>query len=332
MKSTTENSSKIIFKVLLAMSLAFVVGAICAGDLGNLIPGFIKINTSPSQFTMDYFVLGGLGSAFLNCGAVGLACCALLYFTKANCTGLTVAAWWLCVGFGTFGMTLFTIWPFFLGVWVYSRIKKVSFGSVANLAMFSAALAPFAGELMFRYPGLEARGVSVIGILGAAVLGIFVGCVMPSLCAHMPNFHKGYDLYNAGPAAGLLAFFVFCVLFKSPGIEVPTNTNLGDGERLFVTVFFVLLFGACIVAGLLMDKNAFQDYKKLWKGTGYKTDFTAQYGVPATLINMGVYGLFILLYFSVVHGMTMADGGLVFTSAKFTGATMGAIMCMPSIM
>ena len=66
MKSTTENSSKIIFKVLLAMSLAFVVGAICAGDLGNLIPGFIKINTSPSQFTMDYFVLGGLGSAFLH--------------------------------------------------------------------------------------------------------------------------------------------------------------------------------------------------------------------------------------------------------------------------
>lgn len=328
MKNTEESNSKIIFKVLLGFSLAFVVAAICAGDLGNLIPGFIKINTSPSQFTMDYFVLGGLGSAFLNCGAVGLACCALLYFTKAKCTGLTVAAYWLCVGFATFGMTLFSIWPFFLGVWVYSRLKKVSFGSVANLAMFSAALAPFAGELMFRYPGLETRSITIAGLLGAIILGIFVGCAMPSLCAHMPNFHKGYDLYNAGPAAGFLAFFVFCVLYKSPGLEVPTNTNLGDGERLFVTVFFILLFGACIVAGLMLDKNGFQEYKKLWAGDGYKTDFTVKYGISATLINMGVYGLFILLYYNVVQGMTMVDGSLVFTGAKFTGATMGAIMCM----
>ena len=40
--------------------------------------------------------------------------------------------------------------------------------------------------------------------------------------------------------------------------------------------------------------------------------------------------MFILLYFSVVHGLTFADGSLVLTGAKFTGATMGAIMCMYS--
>jgi len=328
MSNTDERNSKLIFRVLLGFSLAFVLAALCAGDLKNLIPGFIKINTSPSQFTMDYFVLGGLGSTFLNCGLVGLACCALIYFSKAKCTGLSVAAYWLNVGFASFGMTLTGMWPFFLGVWVYSRIKKVSYGSVANLAMFSTALAPFATELLFRYPGLETRALTFGGVLGAIVLGIIVGCVMPSLCAHAPNFHKGYDLYNAGPAAGFLAFLVFCVLFKSPGIEVPTNTNLGDGERLFVTVFFVVVFTACIIAGLLLDKNSWKDYKKLWASDGYKTDYTAAFGVPATFINLGVYGLFIVLYFSVVQGMTLVDGSLVFTGAKFTGATMGAIMCM----
>lgn len=328
MANTEESNSKILLKVLLGFSLAFIVGALCAGDLGNLIPGFLKINTSPSQFTMDYFVLGGLGSAFLNCGMVGLACCALLYFSKAKCTGLTVAAYWLCVGFATFGMTLFSIWPFFLGVWVYSRIKKIPFGNVANMAMFSAALAPFAGELMFRYPGLEAHSLSVPGLLGAIVLGIFVGCVMPSLCAHVPAFHKGYDLYSAGPAAGFLAFFIYCVLYKAPGLEVPTNTNLGDGERLFVNVFFFIVFAVCFLVGLKMDKNALKDYKKLWASDGYKTDYTAKFGMPATMINLGVYGMFILLYYNLVQGMTMADGNLVFTGAKFTGATMGAIMCM----
>ena len=101
MKDETQDSSKFILKLLLAFSLAFIVWALCAGNLGGLIPGFITICTRPSQFTMDYFVLGGLGSAFFNTGMVGLACCGLLYFTKAKCTGLTIAAYWLNVGFAT---------------------------------------------------------------------------------------------------------------------------------------------------------------------------------------------------------------------------------------
>lgn len=323
-----EQNSKMILKVLFGFSVAFIIGAFCAGDLKNLIPGFVMICTRPSQFTMDYFKLGGLGSAFLNTGMVGLACCGLLYFTKAKCTGLTVAAYWLNVGFATFGMNFVNIWPFFFGVFVYSRIKKVSFGSVANLAMFSTALAPFASELMFRYPNLETSGFSWAGLLGAIVLGIIVGCVMPSLCAHAPNFHKGYDLYSAGPAAGFLAFLVYCVLYRSPGLEVPTNTDLGDGHRMFVTVFFLIVFLLCFVAAYLLDKDCFKQYKALWKSDGYKTDYTAKFGMPATLVNFGIYGLFILIYYNIVQGFVVVDGELVLTSAKFTGATMGAIMCM----
>ena len=328
MEKKTADNSKIILRMLLYFSVALMIGALCAGDWSNLIPGFVTICTRPSQFTMDYFVLGGLGSAFLNAGMVGLACCGLLYFTKAKCTGLTVAAFWLNVGFATFGMNFFNIWPFFFGTWVYSRIKKVPFGSVVNYAMFSTALAPFASELTFRYPNLETSGFSAVGFILTIIVGIVVGCVMPSLCAHAPNLHKGYNLYSAGPVAGLLAFFIFCVLYKSPGIEVPTNTNLGEGERLFVSVFFLIVFGLCFVFAWKLDKNCFKDYKNLLKSSGHKVDFTAEFGMPATLVNMGAYGLFILLYYNLVQGMTMVDGELVFTAAKFTGATMGAIMCM----
>lgn len=323
-----KDTSRQILLILTGFSVALIIGALCAGDLANLIPGFVRIITRPSQFTMDYFKLGGLGSAFLNAGMIGLACCGLLFFSKANCTGLTVAAYWLNVGFGTFGSTFTNIWPFFFGVWVYSKLKKVSFGSVANQAMFATALAPFASELMFRYPGLQTRGFSIGGLLMAIVLGVFVGCVMPALNAHVPNFHKGYDLYSAGPAAGFLAFFVYCVLYLGPGLPVPTNTDLGDGHKAFVNIFFMIVFTLCFIAGWLMDKNSLRQYKELWKSDSYKTDYTAVFGVPATLVNMGVYGWFILLYYNLVHGMTMVDGSLVFTAAKFTGATMGAIMCM----
>ena len=328
MKEQKADNSTYILRMLFGFSAALIIGALCAGDFGNLIPGFVTICTRPAQFTMDYFVLGGLGSAFLNAGLVGLICCGLLYFSKAKCTGLTVAAFWLNVGFATFGMNPVNMWPFFIGVWIYSRIKKVTFGSVANLAMFSTALAPFASELMFRYPAAETTGFSWLGLLGAVILGIVVGLVMPALCAHAPNFHKGYDLYNAGPAAGFLAFLIFCILYKSPGVPQPENTKLGDGYQLFVSVFFLVVFLLCLATAYMMDKSCFKNYKALWKSDGYKTDYTEAFGMPVTLVNVGIYGLFILLYYNLVHGMTMVDGSLVFTGAKFTGATMGAIMCM----
>ena len=327
-KTTQTTNSQKIFRILLVFSAAFLIGGICAGNWVELIPGLVRIWTNPAQFTMDYFVLGSLGSAFVNTALVGFMCCALLYFTKAECTGLTVAAFWLNAGFATFGMSPINMWPFFLGVFVYSRIKKVSFGSVANMSMFSTAMAPFASELMFRYPTTETIRFSFVGLIGAVILGIVVGCAMPSLCAHVVNFHKGYDLYSAAPAAGFLAFLIYCVLYRSPGIEVPTNTRLGDGEQLFVTIFFAVLFVLFILAAYIMDKECLKGYKALWKCDSYKTDFTAKFGIPVTMVNIGVYGLFILIYYSVVHGMAYVDGQVVFTGAKFTGATMGAIMCM----
>ena len=323
-----EEMSRKIWLALMAFSAAFLVGALCAGNIGDLIPGFIRINTWPSQFTRDYFKLGGLGGAFLNTSLVGFGCCAVFYFSKAKVTGLSVAAYWLNTGFATFGMTFLTMWPFVLGVFIYSRIKKVSFGSVANLSLFATALAPFAGEMLWRYPGLETRGFTFAGLLLALLIGIVTGLCMPALCAHAPNFHKGYDLYNAGPAAGFLAFVFYCILYRSPGIEVPSNTDLGDGAKGFVDVFFLVVFLLCLLAAYLLDRDCFKKYKALWKSDGYKTDYTEKFGFSATLVNFGLYGLFILLYFNAVQGISFADGSLVLTGAKFTGATMGAIMCM----
>ncbi len=327
-KLREKDNSSLTFMVLLGFSIAYIIGALCAGNIGNLIPGFLTICTRPSQFTVDYFELGGLGGALLNAGLVGLACCALIYFSKAKCNGTTVAAYWLNVGFATFGLSFTGIWPFFFGVWVYSRIKKVSFGSVVNIAMFSTALSPFAMELMFRYPNAEYSGFSFIGLLLAILLGVVVGCAMPPLCTHAKAFHKGYDLYNAGPAAGFLAFLLCCFMFRSSGLDLPENTMLGDGCRVFVNVFLIILFCLCLLFAWLLDKNCFRDYKELWKSDGYQTDYAEKFGMPATLVNMALYGAFILVYFNLVHGISVADGNIAFSGAAFTGATFGAMMCM----
>jgi hypothetical protein len=104
-------------------------------------------------------------------------------------------------------------------------------------------------------------------------------------------------------------------MYKVADIEVPTNTNLGDGYKLYVAGFSILVFLICLIAGWYMNGKTLKGYGQVINDSGHKVDFTAKYGMPLTLINFGFYGLFIVAYYLLVGG-------------KFTGATMGAIYCM----
>ena len=161
----------------------------------------------------------------------------------------------------------------------------------------------------------ETPHLTLLGVVLALVIGVVVGCTMPALCAHSQAFHKGYDLYNAGPAAGFLCFLIYAILYKIAGIEAPAiSATLGEGNRLFVNVFCGVLFGLCVIAGLVLN-GGLGDYGKLIVDPGYKSDFTAKYSGSSCILNIGVYGLFILLYYNLI-------------GATFTGTTMGAVFCM----
>ena len=102
-----------------------------------------------------------------------------------------------------FRLNLLNIIPLMLGVAVYSLIRKQPFGKNLNFFMFSTAIAPLITHVLFYYPVVgDAPHLTFVGVLLALIVGVVFGCAMPALCAHSPGFHKGYDLYNAGPAAG----------------------------------------------------------------------------------------------------------------------------------
>ena len=150
----------------------------------------------------------------------------------------------------------------------------------------------------------------------ALLIGVVTGCAMPALCAHSPGFHKGYDLYNAGPAAGFLCFLFFAVMYKTLGIEAPTiAATLCEGNWAFVNVFCIITFALCVVAGFVLSGKSFKGYKKVLMESGHSVDFASKCGVGPCVMNVGIYGLFILLYYNVV-------------GATFTGPTFGAIWCM----
>ena len=316
-KLRKQSDSAILRHVLTAFTIAFLIGAICAPDRGEMLSGLWRIITRPSQLTKDYFFIeiGSISGAMLNAALVGAICCLLMYIPGAVVGGGTVAAYMLTVGFCFYGMNLLNILPFILGAFIYSLLKKQPFARFINFAMFSTALSPLVSEVLFRYPGTELHGVTALGVLLAVVIGVVVGVAMPALCAQSQAFHKGYDLYNAGPAAGFLCVLIYAIMYKPLGVEAPAiAATLGEGNRLFCNVFAIACFALCLIFGIILN-GGFKGYRGLILDSGYKADFVGKYGVGATVLNFGVYGLFILAYYNLI-------------GAKFTGPTFGAVWCM----
>ena len=316
-KLRKQSSSTILRIVLSAFTAAFLIGALCAPDRTDMLGGLWRIITRPSLLTKDYFFveIGSVSGAFLNVALVGAVCCLMMYLPGAVVGGGTVAAYMLTVGFSFFGINILNILPIILGTAVYSLLKRQSFAKNINFAMFSTALAPLASEMLFRYPGTEVRSVTLLGAVLALVIGVVVGVCMPALCAHAQFFHKGYDLYNAGPAAGFLCFMIFATLYKTLGVEAPAiAATLGEGSPVLCNVFALVCFVLCIAFGLALN-GGFKGYGKLLLDPGHKVDFAAKHGIGPCVINFGVYGLFILAYYNLI-------------GAKFTGPTFGGVWCM----
>ena len=318
-KLRKQSDSAILRYVLSAFTIAFLIGAICAPDRSEILSGLWRILTKPSLLTKDYFFIeiGSISGAMLNAALVGAVCCLMMYLPGAVVGSGTVAAYMLTVGYCSYGINLLTILPFILGTFVYSLIKRQPFAKFINFAMFSTALAPLISEVLFRYPATEVHSVTPLGVLLAIVIGIVVGVSMPTLCAQSQAFHKGYDLYNAGPAAGFLCMLIFAIMYKTLGFEAPAiAATLGEGNRLFCNVFAITCLALCLIFGCILN-GGFKGYKGLFLDSGYKADFVNKYGVGPTLLNMGIYGLFIVAYYNLI-------------GSKFTGATFGAIWCMLS--
>ncbi len=316
-KLRRQNSGSILRYMLSAFTLAFLIGAICAPDRSEMFAGLGRILSKPSLLTKDYFFLeiGSISGAMLNAFLVGAVCCGMMYLPGAVVGGGTVAAYFLTVGFSFFGINLLNILPFILGTLVYSLLKKQSFAKNINFAMFSTALAPLASEVLWRYPNADTHGITLLGVALAILIGVVVGVAMPALCAQSALFHKGFDLYNAGPAAGFLGMLIFAIMYKAIGVEAPAiAATLGEGNALFCNVFAIACFGLCLIFGLLLN-GGFKGYGKLLLDSGYKADFAAKHGIGATAINFGVYGLFIVAYYNII-------------GATFTGPTFGVIWCM----
>ena len=311
--------TKQILGIMLAYSLALLITALAAGNPAESWRGFLTILQSPAQLTIDYFKIGTVGGAFLNVGLVGLASTLLLWLSKTPVNGTSLMAFFLTIGFSFFGINFVNIWPCFLGTWLYSRVARTPFSAQANFALFATSLAPFVSEALCRYPIFDGLpGAMVYRALLAILLGAFCGFLLPILCKHGPNLHKGYSLYNAASVAGFIGIFLFALMFRATGHDIPSNTDIGDSHGVIVITFSVVTSVLMLAAGFLLNGRSFKGYKAVMTATGHQCDFTSLANVPLTMVNLGIFGLFTTAYY-------------LLTGASFTGPTAGSIVCLLAI-
>ena len=65
-------------------SLSFIVAAFLMPDRANMLTGLIRIISSPTLSSTNFFSLGGYAATFLNMGLVGFICTAFYNFAKEN--------------------------------------------------------------------------------------------------------------------------------------------------------------------------------------------------------------------------------------------------------
>jgi len=248
-------------------------------------------------------------------GLLALVMTLLYTVSGAAVNNVSTLAFLLTLGFGSWGINILNMWFPILGVVVANLIKKDKPLSNVNAMLFSTGLAPLLSDLLVRYPNSEVIGFNALGALLAVVVGIIAGVAISSGLGHSPAVHKGFNLYSAALPVGVTTFFLNGMLYKVMGIDLPGAAgDMAVNSWANTNIFCIVLFAACIVLALLLGCSV-KDYWRLLVNRSQVNNVSGTLGNATFLMNVGVYGLFILAYYNLVGG-------------SFNGVTFGLVFCM----
>lgn len=297
------------FLLLSLMPIYFIIAGLFVQPLNTLLPGMWRLIVEPDFLITDYFVVGGVGAAFLNAGLLTLASIAIVYAMGLEMDGHTITSAFLMFGFSLFGKNLLNIWAILAGIWLYAHYHKTSAGRYIYVGLYGTSLSPVITQVLHLefIPG-------VLRILLGIAMGVMIGFVLPPLATHVHYAHKGYSLYNVGFAGGIIAT-VIVSLFRSFGIIIESRSIWYTGGNLMFDVLLKILFLAMILIPLMIDgKGVWAAYRRILKTSGVSgTDYLKSEGGLAAIFNMGINGMFASVFMLVVGG-------------DLNGPTIGGIM------
>ena len=301
------------YVVLYVVFVYFIVFAFIVDTPYEIFRGLIAIATSYDILITDYVYIGGVGATLVNAAIVNLLLLVYLTIKHPKATGPIIMSVWLLAGFTFFGKNFINVWPIYFGGFLYAKFRKEPFEKYTVVTVLATALAPTVTQMaMLDHIPIIPR------VLLAGGFGTMVGFVMPPISQNIMNVHQGFNLYNVGFTAGILAILTRIFVSVIGGGPVYPVFFWSTEHRLSLSIFMGILFGFVVFVGWLCGENNKGNLKKLLKCPGQAPcDYYTDYG-EATYINMGLMGLsttvVMLLIRSDINGAVM---GSIFTVVAF---------------
>lgn len=313
--------------LIAALASVFVLYGVAISGIEATLEGLRAILSARDMLMTDYVELGGIGGAFANAGLLTLIAVAIYWKTDANVGGSSIACLLLVLGFALFGKNLLNVWPILGGVYLYARFKGEAVSGHLNTAFFGFALAPVVSEILF-----STQLDVIVGVPLAVLTGVAIGFVLPPIAAQLFKSHDGHNLYNMGFTAGMVGTIVVAIYISYGFVPVPVFLWATDATAELVPFLFVV-FVVMIVGAVAFDQDSFRQFRVMLSKSGQApSDFAAQHGDGAVLLNMGILGLlstgYVLATGSVLNGATI--GGIL-SVAGFAAFGKHAANCIPIV-
>lgn len=298
--------------IIIIINIFFAVYSLILETPSVIIEGITKIIFYPDILITDYVVVGGgIGSMLINSAIITLLEILLLYKEKVKANGSIIMALWMVTGFAFFGKNLYNVWSISLGVWLYSKFKKEEYSKYAVIGMLATALSPAVSQISFLDVFVQPYAI----ILGN-LLGVAIGFFITPITSNSSKSTHGFNLYNMGFSAGVLAIFIMSV-FRGFGLDFSPVIVWSYEKNISLFVLMMIISIFLITVGLVKGENNIENFKNIYKSSGLGTDFYELHKETA-YINMGILSLFATFFViaigSNLNGPTL---GGIFTIIGF---------------
>ncbi len=253
--------ARAVMLALIALLGVYGIGA-SRFDAAQLIAGLGIIVVQPDILINDYVEKAGLGAAFLNAALCALVGYLILRRSRVLISGPAMAAVFTIAGFSLFGKNIANIWPSMLGVYFFSALSKRPFSENVLVALFGTALAPLSSEIAFGL-GLATPW----NFIAALAAGSAAGFLLSPIARSALDFHRGYNLYNIGFAAGFIGTVTLSFL-KAFGITLSAGGSWASVNPGFIVPFMLLYFLGMMAAGAIIDPSWHLAYRSIVSSSG----------------------------------------------------------------
>ena len=223
LKSLTRKQK---FFLLSLLPVYFMVIGLFLQPIQEIGPGIVRLIKEPDFLITDYFVVGGVGAALINAGALTLMSIGIIYFMGMDMDGHTITSSCLMFGFSLFGIVLSVLFGGMIvfGVAVRGRsiwesyrriIKSYGIGGTDYLrdeggasTVFNMGVNGLFATYFVLAVGGELNGPTICGIftiVGFGATGKHLRNIAPVMMGvYLASFTKTWNIYQPSPMLALL--------------------------------------------------------------------------------------------------------------------------------